>query len=151
MSSEEAMLAMLHPAFEKDPLLSRDVRGALNALSQRSEPWDGPAALVFSDGQFVGAKLDRNGLRPLRYTLTHDGLLIAGSETGLGGFDESPIAGRQRLGPGEMILANPATGLFLRWREILKRLAIQQARNAIPQRMLTASVTSPQEIGRAHV
>src|SRR6266404_6078924 len=83
LSSEEAMLAMVPPAFEKDPLLSRDVRGALSSLSQQSEPWDGPAALVFSDGEFVGAKLDRNGLRPMRYTLTHDGLLIAGSETGL--------------------------------------------------------------------
>jgi glutamate synthase (ferredoxin) len=143
LSSEEAMLAMVPPAFEKDPLLSRDVRSALTALSQHSEPWDGPAALVFSDGQFVGAKLDRNGLRPLRYTLTHDGLLIAGSETGLVDLDESRIAERQRLGPGEMILANPATGVFLRWRDILKRIAVQQARNAIPQRMLTASATAP--------
>ena len=143
LSSEEAMLAMVPPAFEKDPLLSRDVRGALTALSQQCEPWDGPAALVFSDGQFVGAKLDRNGLRPLRYTLTHDGLLIAGSETGLVDLDESRIAERQRLGPGEMILANPATGLFLRWRDILKRLAIQQSRNAIPQRMLSATAVSP--------
>src|SRR5260370_487253 len=129
LSSEEAMLAMVPPAFQKDPLLSRDVRGALTAISQQSEPWDGPAALVFSDGQFVGAKLDRNGLRPLRYTLTHDGLLIAGSETGLVDLEESRIAERQRLGPGEMILANPATGLFLRWRDILKRLAIQQLRD----------------------
>src|SRR5882724_6975027 len=143
LSSEEAILAMVPPAFEKDPLLSRDVRSALTALSQQSEPWDGPAALVFSDGQFVGAKLDRNGLRPLRYTLTHDGLLIAGSETGLVDLDESRIAERQRLGPGEMILANPATGLFLRWRDILKRLAIQQSRNAVPQRMLSASVAAP--------
>src|SRR5882762_2553256 len=143
LSSEEAMLAMVPPAFQKDPLLSRDVRSALTALSQQSEPWDGPAALVFSDGQFVGAKLDRNGLRPLRYTLTHDGLLIAGSETGLVDLEESRIAERQRLGPGEMILANPATGLFLRWRDILKRLAIQQSRNAIPQRMLSAPVNSP--------
>src|SRR6266513_2592376 len=143
LSSEEAMLAMVPPAFQKDPLLSRDVRGALTALSQQSEPWDGPAALVFSDGQFVGAKLDRNGLRPLRYTLTHDGLLIAGSETGLVDLEESGIAERQRLGPGEMILANPATGLFLRWRDILKRLAIHRARNAIPQRMLTAPAAAP--------
>src|SRR5712692_873262 len=143
LSTEEAMLAMVPPAFEKDPLLSRDVRGALTALSQQSEPWDGPAALVFSDGQFVGAKLDRNGLRPLRYTLTHDGLLIAGSETGLVDLDESRIAERQRLGPGEMILANPATGLFLRWRDILKRLAIHQGRHAIPQRMLTAPAATP--------
>jgi len=73
---------------------------------------DGPAALVFSDGEFVGAKLDRNGLRPMRYTLTHDGLLIAGSETGLVDLEESRIAERQRLGPGEMILANPSTGSF---------------------------------------
>src|SRR6266849_1493155 len=143
LSSDEAMIAMAPPAFEKDPLLSRDVRGALTALSQQSEPWDGPAALVFSDGQFVGAKLDRNGLRPLRYTLTHDGLLIAGSETGLVDLDESRIAERQRLGPGEMILANPATGLFLRWRDILKRLAIQQSRNAIPQRMLSVPAATP--------
>src|SRR6266436_2506455 len=143
LSSEEAMLAMVPPAFQKDPLLSRDVRSALTALSQQSEPWDGPAALVFSDGQFVGAKLDRNGLRPLRYTLTHDGLLIAGSETGLVDLEESRIAERQRLGPGEMILANPATGLFLRWRDMLKRLAIHQARNAIPQRMLVAPAATP--------
>src|ERR1700675_3811058 len=131
-SPEAAMLAMVPPAFENDPLLSRDVRAALAALSQNGEPWDGPAALIFSDGQFVGAKLDRNGLRPLRYTLTHDGLLIAGSETGLIDLDESRIAERQRLGPGEMILATPATGVFLRWREILKRLAMHQARNAMP-------------------
>jgi glutamate synthase domain-containing protein 2/glutamate synthase domain-containing protein 1/glutamate synthase domain-containing protein 3 len=129
---DEAMLTLVPPAFENDPLLSRDIRAALTSLSQQNEPWDGPAALIFSDGQFVGAKLDRNGLRPLRYTLTHDGLLIAGSETGLIDLEESRIAERQRLGPGEMILANPATGLFLRWREILKRLAMHQARNAMP-------------------
>ena len=141
-SPEAAMLAMVPPAFENDPLLSRDVRGALASVSQASEPWDGPAALVFSDGQFVGAKLDRNGLRPLRYTLTHDGLLIAGSETGLVDLEESRIAERQRLGPGEMILANPVTGTVFRWREILKRLATQQSRNSLPTvRQLSASAT----------
>src|SRR5215467_10754893 len=121
-SVEEAMLTLVPPAFENDPLLSRDVRGALAALSQQSEPWDGPAALVFSDGRYVGAKLDRNGLRPMRYTLTHDGLLVVGSETGLIDLEESRIAERQRLGPGEMIIAKPESGLLLRWRDILKRL-----------------------------
>jgi glutamate synthase domain-containing protein 2/glutamate synthase domain-containing protein 1/glutamate synthase domain-containing protein 3 len=140
-SPEAAMLSMVPPAFENDPLLSRDVRGALASLSQSGEPWDGPAALVFSDGQFVGAKLDRNGLRPLRYTLTHDGLLIAGSETGLVDLEESRIAERQRLGPGEMILANPVTGVVFRWREILKRLATQQSRNALPQVRQLAATT----------
>src|SRR5437762_10992000 len=136
LSSEEAMLAMVPPAFEKDPLLSRDVRSALTALSQHTEPWDGPAAMVFSDGQWVGAKLDRNGLRPLRYTLTHDGLIIAGSETGLVDLEESRIAERQRLGPGEMILANPVTGPFLRWRDVLKRMAARQVHHAVAQKRL---------------
>jgi glutamate synthase domain-containing protein 2/glutamate synthase domain-containing protein 1/glutamate synthase domain-containing protein 3 len=141
-SPEAAMLAMVPPTFENDPLLSRDVRGALALLSQQSEPWDGPAALVFSDGQFVGAKLDRNGLRPLRYVLTHDGLIMAGSEVGLLDLDESRIAERQRLGPGEMILANPATGALYRWREILKRLATQQPTNGHSVRGLASSVAT---------
>jgi glutamate synthase (ferredoxin) len=135
-----AMLALVPPAFEKDPHLSRDVRAALRARSRESEPWDGPAALVFYGSDYVGAKLDRNGLRPLRYTLTHDGLVIAGSETGLIDIAESNIAERQKLGPGEMILANPEKGIFLRWRDILKAVAEKHAelsaaaplRNAIP-------------------
>ncbi len=157
LSPEQAMLALVPPAFEKDPLLSRDVRAALTSLSQTNEPWDGPAALVFSDGQFVGAKLDRNGLRPLRYTLTHDGLLVAGSETGLIDFEESRIAERQRLGPGEMILADPESGLFLRWRDILKRLAASKTRGVAAPRPLgdtvaasvSAAVEQPKRIAAA--
>src|SRR5690348_14680464 len=137
---DEAMLALVPPAFENDPLLSRDIRAALSSLSRHNEPWDGPAALIFSDGQFVGAKLDRNGLRPLRYTLTHDDLLIAGSETGLIDLEETRIAERQRLGPGEMILADPVSGLFLRWGDILKRLAMQHGRQVIaPVRQIAFS------------
>src|ERR1700704_1490879 len=143
LSPEEAMLGLVPPAFEKDPVLSRDVRAALTAVSQLGEPWDGPAALVFSDGQLVGAKLDRNGLRPLRYTLTHDGLLIAGSETGLIDFEESRIAERQRLGPGEMILADPASGLFLRWRDILKRLASRKDPLPTTTRLVRATAEIP--------
>jgi glutamate synthase (ferredoxin) len=135
-----AMLALVPPAFEKDPHLSPDVRAALRARSREGEPWDGPAALVFYGADYVGAKLDRNGLRPLRYTVTHDGLIMAGSETGLIDLEESQIAERAKLGPGEMILANPEQGIFLRWRDILKRLAEKHAelsasaplRNAIP-------------------
>jgi hypothetical protein len=142
-SVEESMLALVPPAFENDPLLSRDVRGALAALAQQSEPWDGPAALVFSDGQYLGAKLDRNGLRPMRYTLTHDGLLVVGSETGLVDFDESRIAERSRLGPGEMIVAKPDAGILLRWRDILKKLASHQSRLTPPRvRKLDTSAPS---------
>src|SRR5713226_6640000 len=144
-SVEEAMLALVPPAFENDPLLSRDVRGALAALSQQSEPWDGPAALIFSDGQYVGAKLDRNGLRPMRYTLTHDGLLVVGSETGLVDFEESRIAERSRLGPGEMIIANPDSGTFLRWRDILKRLGSHQSK-LTPPRVRRLDTSTPAAI-----
>jgi glutamate synthase (ferredoxin) len=68
------------------------------------EPWDGPAALVFSDGRLLGAKLDRNGLRPMRYVRTCTGWLIAGSETGLADFHEQEIIERGRLGPGAALL-----------------------------------------------
>jgi glutamate synthase (NADPH/NADH) large chain/glutamate synthase (ferredoxin) len=131
---EASMLALVPPAFLHHPFLSEDVRGALETLSHEAEPWDGPAALVFSDGVCVGAKLDRNGLRPMRYTVTHDGLVIAGSETGLVDLEESRIAERHRLGPGEMILANPTKGVLLRWRELLKSVAQQYPRKAASQR-----------------
>ena len=141
-----AMLALVPPAFEKDPHFSRDVRAALRARSRDGEPWDGPAALVFYGGGYVGAKLDRNGLRPLRYTVTHDGLIMAGSETGLIDLEESNIAERQKLGPGEMILANPEKGVFLRWREILKRLAekhLELSANAPLPNAIPAAVPAP--------
>ena len=133
-SVEAAMLALVPPAFSQDPFLSSDVRAALEALSREGEPWDGPAALVFSDGLSVGVKLDRNGLRPMRYTVTHDGLVIAGSETGLLDLEDSRIAERHRLGPGEILLATPHTGTLLRWRELLKSVTAQ-----IPYKTLTRS------------
>ncbi len=124
-SVETAMLALVPTAFAEDPFLSSDVRRTLEVLSREGEPWDGPAAMVFSDGLSVGVKLDRNGLRPMRYLVTHDGLVIAGSETGLVDLEESRIKERQRLGPGEMILATPQAGVFLRWRELLKSVTSQ--------------------------
>ncbi len=130
---ESAMLALVPPAFAHDPFLSADVKATLEILSRESAPWDGPAALVFSDGVSVGAKLDRNGLRPMRYTITHDGLVIAGSETGLVDLEPERIAERFRLGPGEMILVNPARGAVLRWRDLLKSVAQQHPRSIAAQ------------------
>jgi len=129
-SVETAMLALVPTAFAEDPFLSSDVRRTLEVLSREGEPWDGPAALVFSDGVSVGVKLDRNGLRPMRYLVTHDGLVIAGSETGLVDLEESRVAERHRLGPGEMILATPEDGVFLRWRELLKSVTSQVQRRS---------------------
>ena len=73
------------------------------------EPWDGPAALAFSDGRYVGAALDRNGLRPCRYKVTADGLVVAGSEVGAIELDDYRIVEKGRLGPGPDAGARPRT------------------------------------------
>jgi glutamate synthase (NADPH/NADH) large chain len=82
------------------------------------EPWDGPAALAFADGDLVGALLDRNGLRPCRYTVTSDGFVIAGSEAGLVDVDPSMVAEHGRLGPGEMLVVDLANHRLLRNHEL---------------------------------
>ncbi|MDD9976464.1 MAG: glutamate synthase large subunit, partial [Boseongicola sp.] len=82
------------------PQAWRDMYSYCNAVM---EPWDGPAALAMTDGRWVCAGLDRNGLRPMRYTITGDGLLIAGSETGMVPVDEATVVEKGALGPGQMI------------------------------------------------
>ncbi len=119
-----AMLRLTPPAWQSDPDLSPELKLFLQTQAREQEPWDGPAALVFSDGRFVGAKLDRNGLRPLRYTMTSDGLLIAGSEVGLSNFEDKRVDERMRLGPGEMIIADPIEGQVWRGNDIAKILVV---------------------------
>jgi glutamate synthase domain-containing protein 2/glutamate synthase domain-containing protein 1/glutamate synthase domain-containing protein 3 len=109
-----AMWCMVPPAEEGDSGVQSDFQSFLQAHAREQEPWDGPAALIFTDGFTVGAKLDRNGLRPLRYTLTSDGLLVAGSEVGIADLHDKQVIERQRLGPGEMLVVDPAKGRFLR-------------------------------------
>jgi len=135
-----AMLRLVPPAWEADPDLSPDLKLFLQTQAREQEPWDGPAALVFSDGRYVGAKLDRNGLRPLRYTITSDGLLMAGSEAGLSNFDDKRIDERMRLGPGEMIIIDPAEGLVWRGNEIAKILHVGGgSENWLPARKIEPS------------
>ncbi|MEO9823569.1 MAG: glutamate synthase large subunit [Paracoccaceae bacterium] len=85
----------------------RDMYSYCNAVM---EPWDGPAALAMTDGRWVCAGLDRNGLRPMRYTVTGDGLLIAGSETGMVPVDEAFVVEKGALGPGQMIAVDMTEG-----------------------------------------
>ncbi|MBZ5705953.1 MAG: glutamate synthase large subunit [Acidobacteriia bacterium] len=124
-SPAAAMLRMVPPAWEGHPNVPTSTRIALARQAWQSEPWDGPAALVFSDGVYVGAKLDRNGLRPLRVVLSNDGWLIAGSEAGLADFGEATILKRSRLGPGEMLLAEIASGKLWRDYKVLDLLPKQ--------------------------
>ncbi|HXY07230.1 MAG TPA: glutamate synthase large subunit [Terriglobales bacterium] len=120
-SPASAMFAMVPPAWEKDATMPVNLRAFLEAHASKQEPWDGPAALIFTDGIKVGAKLDRNGLRPLRYTRTADGWLVVGSETGIADFEDSRIFERQRLGPGEMLIADLHSGSFSGPQEIARR------------------------------
>ncbi len=90
------------------------------------EPWDGPAALAFCDGEVVGLTLDRNGLRPARYLLTDDGLVVVGSEVGAVHVDEARIIKKGKVGPGQMIAADLRTGRFEENEAIKSRLAQRQ-------------------------
>ncbi len=87
------------------------------------EPWDGPAAILFTDGRYAGGMLDRNGLRPARYVITDDGMFILASETGVIQFPESEVKESGRLKPGKMIMIDTAEGRILRDEEIKSSLS----------------------------
>ncbi len=121
-----AMTMLVPPAWRNDPGLTPEVRAFHQYHRAFNEPWDGPAALVFSDGSTVGACLDRNGLRPARYKLTDDGIFSLGSEVGTIEFDDAHVVEKGRLGPGEMIAIDTARQELLRDAEIMQRLATAQ-------------------------
>ena len=105
-------LAMLVPAaVEHDPDASDELRDFYRYHACLTEPWDGPAGLVFTDGRLVGATLDRNGLRPLRYEVCEDGLVVCASEVGAVDLAGHGTVRRGRLGPGQMLCVDPNAGL----------------------------------------
>ncbi|MCC5962347.1 MAG: glutamate synthase large subunit [Rhodobacteraceae bacterium] len=105
------------------PQAWRDMYSYCNSVM---EPWDGPAALAMTDGRWVCAGLDRNGLRPMRYVVTGDGLLIAGSEAGMVVVDELAVREKGALGPGQMIAVDMTEGKLYHDTEIKDRLAASQ-------------------------
>ncbi len=105
------------------PQAWQDMYGYCNAVI---EPWDGPAALAMTDGRWVCGGLDRNGLRPLRYVVTGDGLLIAGSEVGMVPIDEATVVEKGALGPGQLIAVDMQEGKLFRDEEIKDTLAASQ-------------------------
>ena len=116
-------IAMLVPeAWEGARDLDPEVRGFFRYHSCLVEPWDGPAGLIFTDGLGVGAALDRNGLRPLRYAICDDGLVVCCSEAGAVDLSGHDRVQRGRLGPGQMLFVDPSRGVLLD-RECKERLA----------------------------
>ncbi|MCL4104829.1 UNVERIFIED_CONTAM: hypothetical protein GTU68_018536 [Idotea baltica] len=101
----------------------RDMYSYCNAVM---EPWDGPAALAMTDGRWVCAGLDRNGLRPMRYVVTGDGLLISGSEAGMVPTDEATVVEKGALGPGQILAVDMAEGKLYHDTEIKDQLAAAQ-------------------------
>ncbi|MEX1049669.1 MAG: glutamate synthase large subunit [Akkermansiaceae bacterium] len=123
---EHAMCMLVPPAYRNDAEISDELRAFYQFHRSFAEPWDGPAGLVFTDGTKLCASLDRNGLRPSRYKITDDGLLYIGSEAGAVILDDSTIIRKGRLGPGQMISADTATGEFKYDRQIKEELARQK-------------------------
>ncbi len=104
---------MLPHSWEKDVGLQENIRDFCRFHSTIMEPWDGPAAMVFSDGRYVGAALDRSGLRPLRYKVYEDGTVVMASETGVVPDWGSPVVTNGRLGPGRMVAVDLQAGRIM--------------------------------------
>lgn len=121
-----ALLMLVPRAWEHDPDLPPAQRAFYRYHACQQEPWDGPAALAFTDGTIAGSVLDRNGLRPARYMILDDGLVIMSSEAGAVHVDETRVVRRGRLGPGEMLAVDTSTGEVLTEREVVERLAQQK-------------------------
>jgi glutamate synthase (NADPH/NADH) large chain/glutamate synthase (ferredoxin) len=116
-----AAMMMMPPAWEKDKKLSPETRGFFRYHAGMMEPWDGPAAVVFTDGRTIGAALDRNGLRPARYKIFDDGYFILASEAGLVHDFPGKVVEAGRLGPGRMLALDLVEHKFYHDEEIKAR------------------------------
>ena len=124
-SPVEALMFMVPEAYQNQPDLENypQIVDFYEYYSGIQEPWDGPALLVFSDGKTVGATLDRNGLRPARYSITRDGYVVVASEAGVVDLPEAEIVEKGRLGPGQMIAVDLETHEILKNWDIKQRVA----------------------------
>lgn len=125
-SLPHAMMMTVPEAWGSKYHLSQDKKAFYEYHSAFMEPWDGPAALVFTDGRYIGATLDRNGLRPARYTVTSDGLVVLASETGVLEIPPEKLRYRGRLQPGRMLLIDLAENRIVPDREIKAKISRQK-------------------------
>ncbi|MEL6107684.1 MAG: glutamate synthase large subunit [Planctomycetota bacterium] len=110
---QEAIMMMVPEAWQKHETMSEDKRAFYEYFSCLMEPWDGPASIAFTDGHYIGATLDRNGLRPSRYYVTHDDRVIMASEVGVLPVDPSIVKEKGRLQPGKMFLVDFEQGRLI--------------------------------------
>jgi len=125
-SLPHAMMMMIPEAWGSKYHMSQDKRTFYEFHSAIMEPWDGPAAMAFTDGRLIGATLDRNGLRPARFSITTDGLVVMASETGVIEFEPERLRSRGRLQPGKMLLIDLEEHRVVPDREIKAKISRQQ-------------------------
>ncbi len=117
-SLPHAVMMMIPEAWSKNENMDEKLKAFYEYHATFMEPWDGPAAIVFTDGKYIGASLDRNGLRPARYTITEDNIAILSSETGLLDIPEEKIIRKGKLQPGKMFLVDTERGKLIHDDEI---------------------------------
>ena len=125
-SLQEAVMMMVPEAWQKNELMSEEKRSFYEYNSALMEPWDGPASIAFTDGRYIGAVLDRNGLRPSRYYLTHDDRVIMASEVGVVPVDPANVKHKGRLEPGRMFLIDFEQGRLIPDAELKEEFARQR-------------------------
>ena len=125
-SLPHAMAMLIPEAWSGNPYMKPEKRAFYEYHACLMEPWDGPAAVAFTDGRVIGATLDRNGLRPGRYVVTHDDLVIMASEAGVLDVAPDQIKMKGRLQPGKMFLVDTVAGRIVSDKEIKRNLAAQQ-------------------------
>jgi glutamate synthase domain-containing protein 2/glutamate synthase domain-containing protein 1/glutamate synthase domain-containing protein 3 len=121
-----SMNMLVPPAWRTDETMTAELKAYYEYHRCFNEPWDGPAGLVFSDGIIVAACLDRNGLRPARYKITDDGIVVMGSEVGCLELDDAHVVEKGRLAPGEMIAIDTRAGKLLRDAKIKQQLSTER-------------------------
>lgn len=125
-SMSHAIKMLMPEAWRYDKTMSSDLRAFYEYHEGLIEPWDGPATIVFTDGAKVGATLDRNGLRPARYLVTKDNMVIMASESGVLKIDESKILEKGKLGPGKIFIVDTAEKRITKDEEVKQRLASEK-------------------------
>ena len=123
LSLPQAMAILVPESFNDKNPISEDLKAFYEYHSILMEPWDGPAALLFSDGRYAGGMLDRNGLRPSRYTITKQGMMVVASEVGVMDFEPGDVVSKGRLQPGKILLIDTQEGRIYYDGEIKEQLA----------------------------
>ena len=119
-----AVMITIPEPWENDRAMSQEKKDFYQYYATMMEPWDGPASILFTDGEFMGAVLDRNGLRPSRYYITDDDYLVLSSEVGVLDVDPSKIVKKDRLRPGKMLLVDTVNGRLISDEEIKEKYAL---------------------------